>query len=51
MTELKPKINKAKLIRELKIKADLDYYNSWEKKYAKQCYLQGVKDTIEKLKK
>lgn len=49
MIELQPKINKTDTVRELKVEANLRYYNAYEKERATECYMQGVKDTIKKL--
>jgi len=35
-------INKSALIRRAKEDADEGYRNSWEREYAKKCFLEGV---------
>ncbi len=51
MIKLKEKVNASAIIREMQRKADKTYEMAWESEYAKVQYMEGVRDTLNRLKK
>lgn len=49
MIQLKPKVNKSKIIRELQKYADDTYEMAWESEYAKLQFMDGAKKLFELL--
>jgi hypothetical protein len=51
MIQLKSKVNKSEIMRELKKDAEVEFKNAWQKNLIIRVYLKGANDLFKKLHK